>query len=1203
LKPHCKYSRWWFLLPLVACLGITGDGIFFVTPAVADGLETAVIRIEALRLPVEVSVAGTGIWRPARTNDVLRVRDHLRTGEHGRASLRWSDQSIVSLNASTELEVLPPHQGGAESGLQLFRGVASFFHRDKPGRIQIITRGTIAGVEGTEFVLAVDHTDRTTMSVVDGKVRFGNELATLLLTNGEQAVAAPGQAPTRAPGFIANNLLQWCFYYPAVLDVDELKPLLGQSDLAASLQAYQRGDLPAALEQFPRRAPPLADGEKIYHAALLLSVGDVEAAERALAGVTDKSGPPQLFSGALRRLIAAVKREEFSAAAAPRLASEWLADSYYQQSLATDKNSLANALQAARQAVAIAPQNGFAWERIAELEFGFGRLAAAEAALDRSLALAPHNAQALALKGFILAAQNQTRDAVEWFERAISINPSLGNAWLGRGLCRLRMGRTQDGQGDLLMAAATEPQRAELRSYLARAYAVSGDAAHATSEIAIAEKLDPNDPTPWFYSALFLQQKNRINEAIRDLALSKALNDNRRVYRSAFLLDQDRSVRNINLAGMYQDAGLIVVGQQEAARAVNEDYANYAAHLFLADSYFPQEFIYGNNSTLRYETLGASEHFIADLLAPPNVSLSSPRLAQQAYSQIFLHDGSRVSSSTEYLSRGAWSEAATVYGSYGNFGYSMNLLEQYDPGQRRNGDSAVHAYSLLLKQQFSPRDTVFGIIEHYESRGGDLAQSYDPQSVADTFRFTTEQQPNLFLGYHHEWSPGSHTLALLSRQNDSTSFYNYAQPSLIGSYPDVSPGVPALSAIAPMTFTENFLGQSTVYSGELQQIWEQADHTTILGTRWQAGDFKSTVALRNPFPYAAFFPTTPGPVAGQIVDPKLERVGIYGYHQWQIFTPLKLIAGLAYDHVHFPENFINAPVSDLEKSAEQLSPKAGIIWTPSKNSAVRLAYTRSLGGVAFDQSQTIEPSQVAGFVQHFRSLMPESVAGSASGAAIETFNLAYDHKFASETYVTLGGEVLNSQARRVVGVYNYYPDELDFPVAGRLRENLDFQEKSILFNVNQLLGRRWSVGAGYRITQAILDDTYPDLPSVIPNPNQSILPHHRTEAIIHQVELSALCNLPSGFFTRGNAVLYSQFNYGYPAEQPSVYPFGPQPAEPGDTFVQLNFFVGYRSPNRKLEVSVGLLNLTDQDYHLNPLTSYADLPRERTLALRLKLDF
>src|SRR5204862_4052581 len=133
--------------------------------------------------------------------------------------------------------------------------------------------------------------------------------------------------------------------------------------------------------------------------------------------------------------------------------------------------------------------------------------------------------------------------------------------------------------------AALEPQRAELRSYLGKAYANAGDRARAEKELQLAKHLDPNDPTAWLYSALLHQQNSRINEAILDLEKSEELNDNRSVYRSQLLLDQDRAVRSVNLAAMYQDAGMFDVAVREASRAVNYDYANYSAHLFLANSY------------------------------------------------------------------------------------------------------------------------------------------------------------------------------------------------------------------------------------------------------------------------------------------------------------------------------------------------------------------------------------------------------------------------------------------------------------------------------------------------------------------------------------------------------------------------------------------------------------------------------------------
>jgi hypothetical protein len=59
----------------------------------------------------------------------------------------------------------------------------------------------------------------------------------------------------------------------------------------------------------------------------------------------------------------------------------------------------------------------------------------------------------------------------------------------------------------------------------------------------------------------------------------------------------------------------------------------------------------------------------------------------------------------------------------------------------------------------------------------------------------------------------------------------------------------------------------------------------------------------------------------------------------------------------------------------------------------------------------------------------------------------------------------------------------------------------------------------------------------------------------------------------------------------------------GDDFWQCNIMGGYRSPRRRFELMVGLLNLADQDYKLNPITLYQELPRERTFVARLRLNF
>jgi hypothetical protein len=103
------------------------------------------------------------------------------------------------------------------------------------------------------------------------------------------------------------------------------------------------------------------------------------------------------------------------------------------------------------------------------------------------------------------------------------------------------------------------------------------------------------------------------------------------VYRSRFLLDQDRAVAGANLANVYRDAGLTDVSVREAGRAVNADYGNYSAHLFLANSF--NELRDPKQINLRYETAWFTEYLVANLLAPVGAGTLSRSRSIRSYSR------------------------------------------------------------------------------------------------------------------------------------------------------------------------------------------------------------------------------------------------------------------------------------------------------------------------------------------------------------------------------------------------------------------------------------------------------------------------------------------------------------------------------------------------------------------------------------------
>jgi len=1123
---------------------------------------------------VEVSRPGTSPWDPARTNQILQAGDLLRTGARSRAIVRLSSGTDYRVGERSELRV--PADPGKRGVLNLLKGVLYLFHRDKPGEFPVETPSGYAAVLGTEFVVSVAEDGTTRLDLIDGQVVLTNQFGKLPLVSGEAGLIEPGHEPRRTAAISTVRAVQWCLYYPGVLHLNELSLSAEEKTvLQPSLAAYASGDLLQALAGYPAGRQPGTDPERLYLTALLLSVGQIEEAEKLLSAVP-AAGKPGRLAASLRQVISAVKQETSPAPTAvgqAELASEWLALSYMEQA----QSRLTEALAAARRAVEQAPGFAFGWERVAELEFSFGRIGPARAALERSLSLAPRNAQAVALNGFLFAARNRFTEAEAEFDRAIALDSALGNAWLGRGLMWIHAGRSEEGREDLQVAATVEPQRAALRSYLGKGFAQSGDAERAGRELALAQKLDPKDPTPWLYSALLNQERNRINEAIRDLEQSQKLNTNRAVYRSRLLLDQDRAARGANLAGILQDAGMTDVAAREASRAVNADYANYSSHFFLANAY--DALRDPNQVNVRYETPWLSEYLVANLLAPVGAGTLSPMVSQQEYSKLFERDRVGLVSSTEYSSNGDWIQGAAVHGVSGNSGFALEEFYRSRNGQRRNNDLEQLSLSLQFKQQLTPADGLYFQAVYYNAEGGDLAQRYNPADAIVDVRVKETQEPLLLAGYHHEWGPGSHTLLLAGRLADNLHVGTTNQGTLLLD----SSFLPA--TIQPILIEQAYRSELEIYTGEAQQIWQGGEHTVIAGARFQAGD----VSAHNQPGEAQGFPSGFLLPQSQSVDEDFARASAYLYEQWQVVPVLRLIGGVSYDWLKAPVNFRFAPLSMGEETTEQVSPKAGLIFTPHPTTTLRAAYAQSLGGVSFDQSFALEPTQVAGFNQAWRSLIPESVAGANSGATFETWGVALDEKFETGTYLGLSLELLKSKVDRTVGIYESF--SLFLPaMPGDTREKLDYEEHSLVFTANQLIGREWTLGGRYRLSRAVLHDDFVEIPTTA-TPIGNFQPSQRTESVLHQVDLYALYTHASGFFGMAETAWYAQSNQGY------------SPDRPGDDFWQFNLYVGYRFPRRRAEIKLGLLNITDQDYRLNPLNLTTELPRDRTLMASVRFNF
>ena len=1121
------------------------------------------------------SASGTN-WLAATNGLALHDGDKVRTRTHSRAAVQLSDRSVVRLDELTTLEILPP-RNAEKKRFGLPRGSVYFFNREKPADVEFDTPLAAGAIRGTEFLLEANDASGVHLALIDGLVSLKSAAEEVNLQRGEEVRLESGKPAQKSALVNATAKIQWALYYPGIVAPEELTLTASeQTTLAEVLKNYRAGDLLVALAAWPESFKPETDSARTLRAQLELAVGRVSEAEALLNNV---NATPAL---ALRELISVVRGEKSESPEAATSASIQLARSYALQSQA----NLPSARAAAKRAAELAPEFGFAHERLAELEFAFGNRKAALAELKLAYQFSPRLASAYALQGFTLLEQGEPKIALTYFDQAREIDAALGSAWLGRGLCLLKLGKFSEARAAFQAAAALEPQRSLFRSYLGKAASEMGDAKLAEKEFRLAKELDGNDPTPWLYSALHLWQENKLNAAIRDLETSYDKNDNRAAFRSRELLDDDKSVRSANLAVIYDDAGLTEVSRHIAARAVTENYANFSGHLFLANSYQAEQDL--NRFDLRLETARQSELLTANLLAPPGAGNLSQVLSQSDRLRFFDQKPLGVSSLTGYGSRGDWSEAATVFGSTRGFSYAFDTVYQSLNGQRANNASEQRDFALTMKQRVTADDDLYFQIGDFHSEAGDVAQHYDPNSAAKDFRVREKQEPDIYLGWHHAWSPRSHTLFLFSRlqddfmQHDGNSDLLYLQTPFFGS------GVLAASkgSLLPLLggpLATDLNSRFTLYSADVQQIWETEKFSLIAGGRWQSGTENNDAQLTE------VNNGSPNTVLTQNQSGYLERGDIYAYGSWQMTHQLRVIGGVDYSHIRFPKNLDLPPLAAGEAEKNLVAPKLGLIFQPWERGVIRAAWTRSLGGLYFDNSVRLEPTQVGGFNQAYRSLLPESVAGLVPGSEFETISLGFDQSLKGGTFFGVETEQLTSKGERTAGSFSSFGAPLLGPgTVSQTRQQLDFRERNLSLYAAQLLGDYFSVSTRYRLSEAKLTTEFPGIPNTAVGLGQ-LEQHER--GVLHAVSFALNFNHPSGVFAQWESSWYHQNNFGY------------TPTLSGADFWQHNLTVGWRFARRHAEIRAGILNLTDEDYRLNPLNLSAELPRGRTFVASLRLNF
>jgi tetratricopeptide (TPR) repeat protein len=691
---------------------------------------------------------------------------------------------------------------------------------------------------------------------------------------------------------------------------------------------------------------------RLDRAASALSSGQIDEARRLLdeAHAADASNAAGLALSSIVAL-AGDRPDEARTLADRAMAANasspaaLLARSFVAQS----EFDLDRARELAEKAASVDPDNVEALARAAELRLAAGDHTGAREAAEEAVNRQPNNARALSVLGFVQLAAYRTDLASVYFDRAVHLDAGFPLGHAGRGIAQIREGHVAEGREELQTAATLDPGESLYRSYLGKAYYEEKRSTEAGKELAAAKDLDPKDPTPWLYSAILLQNENRPVEALHDLNGAMERNDNRAVYRSRLLLDEDRAVRGTDLARIYDDLGFDTLGLVAARRSADQDQANFSSHLFLAGNYrnlpgFASSFLSETLQARIYQPVGANA-------ARPDVQGGT--VAFNEYTALFdrprargFFSGSYGMTDTELQNTPNtiddshyWSGSAIGTYNADRIAASLGIRKLKDDGFRVNNEQDNSVYSGFVEYAPTERDTFQLNAIFADRETGDLPLRQVPTNFFPETIHTKEW--NAALGWHHRSSPAL-DIAGSGIWNDT-----HQSLTLLGVGTD----------------------EATLKGPQLegQVVYRQSSVTWVGGTGFFDGTFDA------------------GP--SQTGD---ERFGnIYGYAKIRGMGPVEITAGAAAEGVDTPVGLLpprdsNIQPANTEFSDWRLSPKLGVTATFKSNTTVRAAVFSRLAS-SIGRLQTLEPTQVSGFNQFF-----EDVGGTYSW----NYGVGVDQQFA-----------------------------------------------------------------------------------------------------------------------------------------------------------------------------------------------------------------
>jgi len=785
-----------------------------------------------------------------------------------------------------------------------------------------------------------------------------------------QGVTSPEAAEVRGWIYLEQNLIG-----EAVEEFNRASARSVRTRLGLSVAHYRVNELEEAYQyvEVPGDDGPL----KIQKAMLELIGGNAEDAQAILESIPADDSAYSMGQGLLSNVALARNQKDEALEAAQRSVQTNSSSPSAHLNLSLVRQSffdLPAATRSAERALELDPNFLQAQVQYAKLLFGAGDTGKAEEVIRQALADAPEEAAVHSTLGFILLARGETAEARVNFNRSIQLDSTRGEPHLGLGVANMREGLTSSAVLEMLQATMLEPQLALYQSYLGKAFYEERKFEQAFTALQDAMELDPRDPTPHLYSGVFQEDLNRPGIAVQDFRESIRLNDNRAVYRSRFVLDEDRATRNIKLANAFNRLGFTEQANLEAVKSYAADPTNSSSRIFLADTFLNLD---GRT------TAGGSELLMARLLLPVNANSFN---AFNDYTTLF--EAARLNWTTQATAGNLDSYTGTLVASGGvsNFAFGSIFTRNVSDGWRPvNDDGRSFTTVNLFKYAPTAHSDLLVTLSHTQTKQGDRGLGtpfVTPDNDSDQRLFDRTNRAEI--GYHQQFHPGSELVVyfsgrtvdqVLENPNHLRVFRGRVPVSLRRSTrnPNLSFQASHLWKVSDMQFKYGF----DVFEGRSRNL-----------------DILSFCTTGPPEEGCAFPGDLPPDILRQEFDYSREKARfktVFVHSDYVVSPQLVFTAGLNYDWARsygVDEAQSLGDSQDSQVSEDHWNPQAGLLFSPLESTTVRFAFMRT---TQTHVQERVVPTHLFGFV-----LSPNEFELTRSTG----FNLGWDQRiFGGRTFV------------------------------------------------------------------------------------------------------------------------------------------------------------------------------------------------------------